>query len=130
MTVTVLVVLDEEDEERVVEIVVGTTGFMVSIARSASATVVVTVVAVEEDVGTVDNVRTPVGSIDPSNLARELPSEATVVFTVRLVSDPELAALIPRPIFARRLLSEPVFLSRSGGAGGTVVSPAAFLCNC
>lgn len=51
-------------------------------------------------------------------------------FTLRLVRDPELAALRPRPIFARRLLSEPVFFSKSGGAGGTVVRPAAFLCSC
>lgn len=83
---------------------------------------------------------------DPSNLVRELhKSELSAVapaavlpaslprvavLTLRLVNEPELAALIPNPIFANRLLSEPVFFKRSGGAGGTVAKPAAFLCNC
>lgn len=82
---------------------------------------------------------------DPSNLVRELhksilravPATAlpaslprVAVLTLRLVNEPELAALIPNPIFANRLLSEPVFFNKSGGAGGTVAKPAAFLCNC
>lgn len=49
---------------------------------------------------------------------------------MRLVREPELAALRPRPIFASKLLSEPVFFKRSGGAGGTVARPAVFLCSC
>lgn len=114
------------------------TGATVALALTLAAAVVVAV-AVAAAAAAAVAVATPLelsNDEDPSNLDRELvlPSlmgtATAAVFTLRLVSDPELAALIPKPILAKRLLSEPVFFRRSGGAGGTVVNPAAFLCNC
>lgn len=90
--------------------------------------VVVVVVVVAKVIGSICPL---VISILVTWLASPIASCETICgLILRLVRDPELAALRPRPIFARRLLSEPVFFRRSGGAGGTVVRPAAFLCSC